>query len=368
MSAPTRLVSLDVFRGLTIAGMILVNTPGSWSYVYGPMRHAVWHGCTPTDLVFPFFLFITGTAMWFSYGKFRGQPPVAALPKLVRRVVVIFLIGLALNAFPFVRDYSTLRYLGVLQRIALAFGVAGLACLYLKPKALWLLSLGLLVFYQGALLLGGSGDPYTIEANLVGKFDVAIFGEAHLYQGLGRPFDPEGLLSTLPAAVSVLSGYFCGQYITQHRSEVGFPRALFYAGAAGIVLGLILDLVIPINKSLWTASYVLYTSGWAALCLGTLLWIIDLKGKKGWTMPALVLGTNSLFVYVLSILWVLIYIHLVGFETESGVVNGYSWLYTTVFQPFAGNMNGSLLFAIVHLMIFWLIALPLYRKQIFIKI
>ncbi|MDJ0839277.1 MAG: heparan-alpha-glucosaminide N-acetyltransferase domain-containing protein [Acidobacteriota bacterium] len=368
MDVNHRFVALDAFRGFTIAGMILVNTPGSWSHVYAPLRHAAWHGCTPTDLVFPFFLFITGTAMWFSMRKQREAPRGMVLKKLARRVAVIFLIGLALNAFPFVRDYSNLRFLGVLQRIALAYGMAALLCLWLNRRALWWVMGGTLIGYWILLAAFGGSDPYALETNLVRTIDLAVLGEAHLWRGTGIAFDPEGLLSTLPAVVSVLFGYQTGASITG-RDRLEVLRPLFYWGFGSVAVGWVWGLVFPVNKALWTSSYVVLTTGWALLTLGLFILLIDLRGYKRWAQPFLVFGMNSLFSYVLSILWVLITIHLIRLPGPKGeTLNGYTWLYQQVFKPLAGPLNGSLLFALFHVALIWTAALLLWRKRIFIKI
>ncbi|WP_457652626.1 acyltransferase family protein [Rhodocaloribacter sp.] len=365
-----RFVALDAFRGLTIAGMILVNTPGSWSYVYAPLRHSEWHGATPTDLVFPFFLFIVGVAMWFSFAKYDHRPTPAALRKTARRVVIIFAIGmLVLNGFPYVRDYSTLRIMGVLQRIALAYGLGALLCLYLKPRQLVVAAAGILVGYWLLLWGFGGADPYGLETNLPRRVDLFVFGENHVYKGFGVPFDPEGLLSTLPAAVTVVLGYLTGRLI---RSEARLEDAvlkMLLAGTALIFGGMVWDLAFPINKPLWTSSYVLYTGGIAMVCLAWFVWLIDVKGYKAWTQPLRVYGMNPLFVYVLSIFWVLVLIYWVRIPTGGGeTTSGYGWLYRNVFAALAGPMNGSLLFALAHVVFFWFVAWVLYRKRIFIKI
>ena len=208
-----RLVALDIFRGITIASMILVNTPGSWSHVYPPLLHASWHGFTPTDLVFPFFLFAVGAAMSFSLGKYKGDKS-DVVKKILSRTALIFLIGLLLKMFPFYQfnkgsfiDFSTLRIMGVLQRIALAYGIAAFMCFFLSPKKLLGGAGILLVGYWGILLIFGGNDPFSLEQNAALKFDLLVLGEQHLYGGFGIPFDPEGLLSTLPAVVSVIIGF-----------------------------------------------------------------------------------------------------------------------------------------------------------------
>ncbi len=365
-----RYVALDVFRGLTIAGMILVNTPGSWAHVYAPLRHAAWHGATPTDLIFPFFLFIVGVAMWFSFSKFEHRPSPDVLKKTARRVVLLFAVGLLiLNAHPYVRDYGTLRIMGVLQRIALAYGLASLLCLSLRPKALLATSAGLLLGYWALLWAGGGPDPYALETNLARQIDLFVFGADHLYKGFGVPFDPEGLLATIPAAVTVVLGYLAGRTL---RSTLPLEKALlhlFLAGTALLLAGVAWHPLFPINKPLWTSSYVLYTGGIAMLGLAWAVWLIDVKGWRRWAEPFRWMGLNPLFLYVLSGLWVLALIRWVRLPAGDGTtMNGYAWLYQKVFVPLAGPLNGSLLFALAHVAAFILLGRVLYRRRLFIKL
>ena len=364
-----RLRALDTFRGITIAAMIMVNMPGSWSYVYAPLRHAKWHGCTPTDLVFPFFLFIVGVAMSYSFRKYDHRLSPAALKKIVRRVALIFFIGLFLNAFPFQKDLSQLRLLGVLQRIAMAYGIAALLYLGLNQTRLMLLSAVILVGYWLLLLGFGPGDPYAVKTNLVRVIDLKIIGEGHVWKGLGMPFDPEGLLSTFPSVVTVILGALTGRLIQTASQLKSAVYRLILIGVSAIVLGRIWSITFPINKSLWTSSYVVFTAGLAMIFLAVLLWLIDIRGHRKWTYPFVVFGMNSLFLYALSAVWVRTYIYLIKIPAPDGtVINAYQWLYQHIFVPVAGNLNGSLLFAITHVLLFWLILLLLYRKKIFIKI
>ena len=369
IKSTNRLLALDVFRGMTIASMIIVNIPGSWSYVYAPLRHAKWHGCTPTDFIFPFFLFIVGVAMSYSLKAFENKISLSATKKILKRVFIIFSIGLILNAFPFNEGFTHLRILGVLQRIAIAYGIASFFCLYLNSRKLIILSAIILLSYWLLIFLFGQGNPYALDSNLVRVIDLKLIGEKHLWTGTGIPFDPEGLLSTLPSVVTVIFGYLTGQQIRSKAVLKQTTYRLFLTGLAAIVTGKIWGIFFPINKSLWTSSFVLYTSGWALIFLTVLLWIIDIKGYKKWTFPFIVFGTNSLFVYVLSSIWVKIYIYLIKIPKADGsVTNAYDWIYHSIFEPMAGHMNGSLLFAIAHVFVFWLILLFMYRRKIFIKI
>lgn len=368
MQTSKRLVALDAFRGLTIAAMITVNTPGSWRYIYSPLRHSSWHGCTPTDLVFPFFLFAVGVAMWFSFKKFNYQLSRAASLKILRRTALIFLIGLLLNAFPFVgRDYSHLRIMGVLQRIALAYGIGGFICLGVNRK--WHLPIAgsILLLYWGLTSWLGGADPYSLANNISIPIDKAILGANHMYKGFGIAFDPEGLYSTIPAIVTVMLGFFTGRVIASNSKERAVSYLLFM-GCIAVALGSIWNLVFPINKPLWTSSYVLYAAGLAQLVLGVMIFLIDIKGWKKWSHPFLVFGMNSLFIFVLSVVWVKVIAYLIHIPVDGKMVTGYSWLYHQGFASWAGAMNGSLFFALFHIVMYWLIVLVLYKKKIFIKI
>lgn len=366
-----RLLSLDAFRGLTIAGMILVNNPGSWSHVYPPLLHAKWHGCTPTDLVFPFFLFIVGVSMSYSYSSFNYQFSGKAAYKLLRRVVLIFLIGLLLNVFPFYNlDIYTFRILGVLQRIALAFGIAGLLILLLNRWQLILSAVVMLLGYWFLLWYFGGDMPFELATNVVRQIDLAILTEDHMYKGFGIPFDPEGLLSTIPSAVTIIYGFFVGLVLKRTSTQIRKNLLLIAgAGAIAIILGLIWDQFFPINKPIWTSSYVLYTGGIASLLLTLFYWLIDILKWRNWAQFFIVYGVNPLFGYVLSGIWVKTLLNIQFTDQVSGEMsNGYSWLFSHVFAPVFGNLNGSLMFAVFHIIFFWLILLILYRRKIFIKI
>lgn len=367
MKSSERLVSLDAFRGLTILLMIVVNTPGSWAFVYPPLRHSVWHGATPTDLVFPFFLFIVGVAMWFSFKKYDHKMSSPAFLKILKRTALIFLIGLFLNAFPKF-NLEHLRIMGVLQRIALAYGLAATAVLLLPQWGRWTFSVFILLGYWALMYLMGGNDPYSLEYNFATSIDLSLFGEAHVYKGFGIPFDPEGLLSTLPAMINVVFGYLVGEIISTTKDLKKIISKLVSIGVIGIVLGLVWNLVFPINKPIWTSSYVVYTVGIALLVLALFIYIIDIKEAKKWTTPLLIYGTNPLLIFVLSIVWVKVIIYLVHFGQGEDRISGYGWLYKSIFIPIGGNMLGSLLFALFHGLLFWAVGYILYRKKIFLKL
>jgi predicted acyltransferase len=368
--AEKRIVSLDAFRGITIAFMILVNNPGSWSYIYSPLRHSPWHGCSPTDLVFPFFLFIVGTAMRFSYSRYDYKPSPSLVKKIIWRSGTIFIIGILLNAFPFIRqnwDWSTFRIMGVLQRIGIAYGLASLAVLYLRPKILLISSVVSLLIYWLVLLLFGTGDPYSLESNAVRLFDLWLLGPNHLYMGRGIPFDPSGSLSTLPAVVTVIIGYAVGRIIQKESNENVVLQKLIAWGLVGIVSGFAWGVLFPINKQLWTSSYVLYTGGIGTLFMAFCYWLVDMKNLQKVVRPFVIFGTNSIFVYAASILWAKILLN-INFHYNDRMISGKGYLYKTIFQPLAGNFNGSLLFALSHVLAFWLLLYWMHRKKIFIKI
>jgi predicted acyltransferase len=369
MKTVQRYLALDVLRGMTISMMILVNNPGSWAHIYAPLEHSKWHGCTPTDLVFPFFLFVVGVSMFFSFSKYGNSLNKDSLLKIGKRTLLIFLIGLFLNSFPqWTQDFSRIRIMGVLQRIALAYGIGSVIVLAAKRKYLPYIGGAILLLYWALLDAFGNADPYSLQGNATIPFDTAVLGVNHMYKGFGIPFDPEGLFSTLPAIVTVMIGYLIGARIKDtDKHEV--PLRLIIFGVAALAAGLIWDLFLPINKPLWTSSYVLYTAGWASLVLASLIWIIDLKGFTKWTSFFVVFGMNPLFIFALSGVWVRTLTRMIKISGPDGNgVNGYTWLYQHIFLPVAGDLNGSLLFAISHVVVFWIIGYVLYKRKIFIKV
>lgn len=355
-----RFLSLDVMRGLTLALMILVNTPGSWSAVYAPLLHAQWHGATPTDYIFPFFLFIVGSALFFSSRSRTDASASKRLAKIVKRSALIFLIGVLLNAFPFTGSLAELRIPGVLQRIALAYLFAAPIALFVPGLWRAVIMLGLLLGYWALLQLGQ--DPYSVSGNVVRQVDLWVFGADHLWQGKGVAFDPEGLLSTLPAIVTALLGFEATRVLCMVAPR---RRALVQLSVAGVVLvglALLWHPWFPINKYLWTSSFVLLTGGAAILCLVALV----LLEAAAWVQPfyraCAMLGKNPLFIYVLSILWAkTLYLIPVG-ETSA-----YQWSYA-FFAEFLSAKNASLLFALLTVALLWLVAWWLDRKRIVISI
>ncbi|MFZ9047055.1 MAG: acyltransferase family protein [Cyclobacteriaceae bacterium] len=366
-----RLVALDAFRGLTVALMILVNTPGSWSHVYPFLLHAKWDGVLPADLVFPFFLFIIGVSMFFSFSK--KEDDVSVFWKVGRRVMLIFLIGLVLNYFPFYhKPFSDLRVMGVLQRIALSYGLAAFLCVKLSWKTLWKVALIMLVGYWILLLIGGSEAPFSIEGNVTTSVDLFLFGQNHMYKGFGIPFDPEGLLGAIPASVSIIFGYLIGLKIKQAIDRVTLMKHLLLIGVVSISSGLLWSLIFPLNKPIWSSSYVLFTGGVASVCLALLIGLIDIKGYQKWAKPSLVFGINPLILYVISILLVKIMIHVVWWadSATAKVTTLYGWIYRNVFVEISpSNLEfASLLFALSMVLLCWGFGAVLYKRKIIIKI
>lgn len=360
-----RLESLDVLRGITIAFMIIVNTPGSWEYVYPPLRHAPWNGCTPTDLVFPFFLFIVGLSMAQSFGKYKDQNNNFYLSKLIKRTLIIFGIGIFLNWFPFYdTNVSDLRIFGVLQRIALAYFLAGLIVLYVKERSHIIVTFILLLLYYIILVTGVAIDPLTLENNLVRKIDLLLLGEQHLYGGYGLPFDPEGLLSTLGSVGNVMFGYILATKQKQTDKLNDKIKMALLFGMLLTGLGLVWNFLgCPINKPIWSSSYALFTSGLCSLLLAAMIYIIDVKQISLWSFPFKVFGMNALASYAASGL----IINILGMIKINGEgVSSYS--YSHFFQPVFGNNFGSFLFAITYCILIWLLAYVMYKRKIFFKV
>lgn len=369
-----RYLSLDVLRGMTIALMIVVNTPGSWQHIYAPFRHAAWHGFTVTDLVFPMFLFVIGNAMSFSMGKYASQGDVAVIKKIFKRAGLIFILGLLLNLYPFIvrsaegeiliKDFTAVRVMGVLQRIALCYLIAALIIHYFKLKGALIWGIAILVFYWAVMwIFGEAGSPYSLEGNAALKFDLLIFSESNLYKGFGIPFDPEGLLSTLPAVVNIIGGYWAGIMI-QSKKALNHKILLFIAlGIIHIILGLVWDIAFPINKPLWTSSYVIYSIGWSLIVLAALMAIIEKLNIKSWTYFFEVFGKNPLFIYILSgvLIKTLSIIRVEGVSLNS-------WIYQNLFLSWTEGEVASLLFAVFYTMILWFIGLWLMKNRIFIKV
>lgn len=387
-----RFYSLDVFRGATVAFMILVNNAGNWDFIYTPLEHANWHGITPTDLVFPFFLFAVGNALAFVMPRLEAAGDAAFLKKVFLRSLIIFGLGFFLNWFPFVRwqdDQLVFRHwvnpqnpefgvriLGVLQRIALCYLFGSLIIYFLKIRGAFVVSaVFLLGYWVACLTLGNPADPFSLQGYFGTSLDKSVLGTAHMYRGEHVAFEPEGLASTIPSIVQVLFGYFVGNYILQKGRTYETLTKLFTTGCLLVFLGYCWDMVFPINKKIWTSSYVVYTSGLAILVLCVLMDIIEFRSWKGkWTRFFDVFGKNALFIYVLSgfIPRVLGLIRWTDGLDEKGKPHYTSplpWLYEHICKPVSDNLkNGSLLYAMILVVFFWLVAYWLDKKKIYIKV
>ncbi len=379
-----RLLSLDILRGITIAGMILVNNPGSWNYAYAPLKHAQWHGLTPTDLVFPFFMFIMGVSTFMSLQKFNFQPSSKAILKVVRRTILIFLIGIGLAWFgQFVgglsrgegfgeaaTHFDTLRILGVLQRLALAYGFAALIALFTRGKYLVGTIITLLVGYF-LILFFGNGFELS-EQNIISVIDRALWGGDHMYkdwtpEGERIALDPEGLLSTLPSIAHVLIGFLCGKLIIDNKDNNKRVEKLLIWGTILAFTGLIFSYGCPINKKIWSSTFVLTTTGFAAQLLGLLIWIIDINGKKRWSRFFHSFGVNPLIVYVFAgIAATLLGSIRFNWNGEATSIKGF--IYNVLIHPWAGNYFGSLIYALFFVTVCWLFGYILYKRNIYIKI
>ncbi len=433
-TVPKRLLSLDVFRGITIAGMILVNNPGSWSNVYAPLLHAEWHGATPTDWIFPFFLFIVGVAIPLALGKrlARGDSRGSIMRKILVRSAVIFGLGLFLAAFPnfrireeytqwlplhytllvlvmlsaflrevfnqpqfqrererrwlgyvllagaagmfilglFAYDFSHLRIPGVLQRIALVYLACSLIYLFTDWRAQAWIGVGLLLSYWAIMTLvpvpGGLGPNLGAETNIGAWLDRTLLGD-HLY-GQAVTWDPEGLLSTLPAIVTGLIGMLCGSWIRHGKEPYRMLTGLLGAGAILLAISLIWDLAFPINKKIWTSSYVLYTGGIAMLFLGVVYWLVDVLEYKGWIAPFRIYGVNPLFAYVLSGILAKLAFTIRWETADGGTETVQGWIYEHFFQSWLSPYNASLGYALLNVLVCFLAVWLLYRKRIYIKV
>ena len=362
-----RLMSLDAFRGLTIAGMILVNNPGSWAHVYPPLAHAEWHGWTPTDLIFPFFLFIVGVALPFSFAKrlARGDSRRDLFLHVLRRSAILLALGLFLGGFPRF-DLSTIRIMGVLQRIGVVYLFAASAYLFLKVRGRWVLTATLLLGYWALMTLvpvpGYGAGVLTQDGNLAAYVD-RLFLDGHMWR---ETWDPEGLLSTLPAIGTTLLGIFAGEWLRSERAGGRKTSGLLIAGVVGVAAGLAWDVVFPINKGIWTSSYVVFTAGAALLLLGLLYWMIDVRLWRSWSKPMVVYGMNAIAVFVASGLVA----RIMGLWRVGGGegVPLKTWVYEHVFASWAGPLNGSLAFAVSYVMLWLGLIWILYLRRIFIKI
>lgn len=365
-----RLISLDFFRGLTIAGMILVNNPGSWKYIYAPFKHAEWHGWTYTDTIFPFFLFIVGVSITFALSKRLEitQSRLLVYKKIISRTLIIFGIGLFLNTFPFFH-LSSIRIMGVLQRIALCYLFASIIFINTSKRGQFAWAIALLMVYWVFMALFavpevGAGC-YVKNENFAAYIDRFILS-GHMWSQ-SKTWDPEGLFSTLPAISTTLFGVLTGHLLKSKLSAKKKIRNMIGWGIVGIVIGYIWSLWLPINKSLWTSSYSVLMAGLALIVLAFCYFIIDVKGYKKVALPCVIFGMNAIAMFVLSI-FIAKFLYIIKIITDDGTVSLQSFIYTNFFQSIFGNYLGSFLFAIIFILLLYIVALVLYKNKIFIKV
>ena len=374
----TRLQSLDAFRGATIASMILVNNPGSWSAIYPQLDHAKWNGWTFTDWIFPFFLWIVGVAMTLSFArrKERGEDRGKLMLHVLRRAVIIFALGLFLSGFPFGIgsnfSFAAWRIPGVLQRIAVCYLCASTIFLFsgLRAQVYWVI--GLLASYWAAVTLipvpgYGAGHlqptgclPWYIDSNLLA---------GHTWSGAPAPgFDPEGILSTVPAIATTLLGILTGHWLRTSYTREEKTAWMFVAGNVFLLAGAILDIWLPINKNLWTSSYVVFMAGWALVCFSVFYWLMDVKGHTRWAKPFVIYGMNAIAVFVLSgiIGRLITLIRLAGPDGAPETLKGL--IYRTVFVPYFSPVNASTLFAVAFIVVMYLVVWVMWKKSWFIKV
>jgi predicted acyltransferase len=390
-SPPPRFPALDSFRGLIIALMIVVNTPGSIWVTWAPLLHAQWHGFTAADLVFPSFVFAVGASAWFSLRRFDGRPIGDALAKIWRRAAILFAIGVLLwplPAFvaalvagepgPFLADLvARIRIPGVLQRIALCYAIGSTLTLVASPRALVGVAAALLAGYWALLVGFGTGpDPFALSTNAVLRVDLWLFGADHLYHGervdgVRFAFDPEGALSTLPALATFIVGYLAGRFLDRSGDPRRALRALVAAACLLLAAGWLWDqlLGLPINKKLWTSSYVLYAGGWSLLALSFVVWAAELRGRARWFSFFAIFGRNPLLAFVASEL-LLVTLFTVTVGGPGGTpMSGQAWLYRHTTAVLAGdNALGSLLFAVAYTLLVWLFILACDRQHIFVRV
>ncbi len=385
-----RLVSLDFLRGLTIALMITVNNPGTWSTIYAPLRHAKWHGWTPTDLVFPFFLFIVGVAIPLSFTKLldKGVPKSDLLKKVIRRTILIWGIGLLLHAWPFgiplnpdqsftfdgfLKTFTHLRILGVLPRIALCYFIASLIFIYLPKNSHRIYAgFGLILLYELLMRIPwvpgwGSGN-FTLESNFARFIDLQILGANHMYGGMGIPFDPEGIVSTLTATVTTMLGIFTGLIILKDWELNKKLKTIFLFGLGFYIAGEILGLLEPINKQLWTTTYVLAMGGLTMIMLSFTTLVIDVFKKDSIAKPFIAMGSNPLIAFVGSSFIAKNFYLIKFYGNDGNLISAKTWIYQNICLSIFSDINASLFHAFLHLTFWLLLTWWMYKRKIFVKI
>ena len=380
-----RLLSLDFFRGLTVAAMILVNNPGSWGHIYAPLEHAEWNGCTPTDLIFPFFLWIVGVSIAFAMSTSKSDPAMHSktIVKALKRGIILYLLGFFLAIFgklmgvifdgkSLIEAFQTVRLLGVLQRIGIVFIISSIIFLKFSNKAIFRIFISILAIYWALMtFVPVPGIGYANmekETNLAAWIDRAILTESHTWAS-AKTWDPEGVLSTLPAIGTCLFGILVGVWMRRKDIDSATKVAwLFTAGIAAIILGLLWDLQFPINKSLWTSSYVLYAGGLASVGLALCFWLIDVQGYKKITTPFVVYGVNAITVFFLAGLMPRV-LNLIKINNTDGTKTALlEKFYTTFYTPYFSPVNASLVWAITYVLGFYVLLYIMYKKNIIIKV
>lgn len=392
----SRILSIDILRGLTIAGMITVNNPGSWSYMYAPLEHAEWNGLTPTDLVYPFFMCVMGMCIYIAMRKFDFACNRATVYKIVKRMVLIYLVGLAIVWFSafcrrwnnpqegadffsqlwyMVWSFDKLRLTGVLARLAICYGITALLAITVRHKHLPYVIVGLLLTYF-VILMAGNGFAYD-ETNILSIVDRAVLTDAHMYHDNG--IDPEGLLSTLPSIAHTLLGFIIGSLLFRKadagaqqldaRTNITLTKVvpLFVVGTSLLFAGYLLSYGCPINKKVWSPTFVLVTCGLASMLLALLTWIIDVKGKKSWSKFFEVFGVNPLFLFVLSDFFAIVF-GAFTFPVGDKQMNVVGFVYSQLLSPVFGEYGGSLVYSLLFIALNWVIGYQLYKRKIYIKL
>lgn len=391
MQIRERVLALDVMRGITIAAMILVNNPASWGIAYEPLRHVPWHGMTPTDFIYPFFMFIMGISSYFSLSKYQEGMNGAVFTKILRRSIVIFAIGVGLQAISYF-GYGTSNYLlgnsdpqsgyldvilplerfrimGVLQGLAVAYFFGAVLVLFVRFKYLLCIAGTMLLAYVVILTLG---NGYELASdNIIAVIDRAILGEQHLYierlaDGTKVAFEPEALLSSIPRIAQVILGIYVGRLLTTCKDHLERINRLFIFGTILLFAGMLLQYGDPVNKKIWSTSFTLVTTGFGSLLLALLIWIIDIRKHARWSAPFESFGVNPLFLYVLA--WVGSVLFGVNFRFGGTVTSIKGFLFRECIQPYAGDAFGSLIYSLLFVSLIWLFGYILYRNKIYIKI
>lgn len=370
MSTTNRILSVDIFRGLTIAAMILVNNPGTWGQVYAPFLHAEWHGLTPTDLIFPFFLFIVGMSISFAYTKKKAIGiGVDVYKKIISRTLKLIFLGLFLAAFtfnfPFIKDLSQLRIPGVLQRIGVVFFIASVLFLHLNWKVLLGVFIAILLgywFVMTQIPINGEIALLTKESNFASVVDLNILTRAHMWKEF---YDPEGLLSTIPAIATTIFGMFLGMVLlNKNKSKMEKLKYFILIGIVSLILGYAWSIVFPLNKALWTSSFVLVTGGWASLIFAAIYYVADVLGHATWGKPAIIFGSNAITVFFLSSFTAKSF-GLIKLEDGESL---HGFLYEVLSSIITIPKLSSLVYAVIVIAFYYLVAHILYKKKIFIKV